>query len=394
MQPTALATITGATMRANPGYQLVRFEQLSPAQRESLAPLQQDPDLVGLLLPRGGYTLAAKAVGRDTAQLFTTLQQPGPLPASLCSSFGERSNQALAELVLDQVLELACEGGFVAGARAYNRVFARAGPPQPQNALSELALAALKYGQALALTDPMQLSLRLYCFNRAPITALWRRRLDAPGAMAGYLGLRAGGPHVRTLASTWRASGPQTGADAWLSWYLPEAVAARQERPLCYKLYISPHSAALRENFGTILEVLAAHRVPSFKVGNDAQGLLRPDKLVAYFADFAQLSATAEQLREALEAVPAQGVPFSAALSADGMLSWGIDPPPEQAALPWQGQESWRLWVTNRLATSLVAAQAEGPTEVEPWQFALSRLRLEGVDTDSWAPPDPALWHV
>jgi hypothetical protein len=42
-----------------------------------------------------------------------------------------------------------------------------------------------------------------------------------------------------------------------------------------------------------------------------------------------------------------------------------------------------------RLARDLLAArQAAAP---EPWRFALDRLRLEGVDTETWT-PGALLW--
>ncbi len=68
------------------------------------------------------------------------------------------------------------------------------------------------------------------------------------------------------------------------------------------------------------------------------------------------------------------------------MLSWGVDPPDEEQMLPWMGRESWRLWVTNRLAVALIAAGTNKEANLEPWQFALRRLQFEGVDTRSWTP--------
>jgi hypothetical protein len=79
------------------------------------------------------------------------------------------------------------------------------------------------------------------------------------------------------------------------------------------------------------------------------------------------------------------GVPFTAAIAADGMLSWGTDPPGNRSGT---GGGSWRSWVTGRLADYLAAARPT-PSEgvpVEPWQIALERIRLDGVDTDTWVP--------
>jgi hypothetical protein len=117
-------------------------------------------------------------------------------------------------------------------------------------------------------------------------------------------------------------------------------------------------------------------------------GLLRPDKIVAYFPDFERLAKAAEAVSARLGGVPAQGVPFTSEIGGDGLLSWGMDPPASELAA-WGGRESWRLWLTHRLARALLAARsAEG---LEPWRFALERVRLEGIDTASWTPA-ASLW--
>ena len=43
----------------------------------------------------------------------------------------------------------------------------------------------------------------------------------------------------------------------------------------------------------------------------------------------------------------------------------------------WQERESWRLWLTNRLALALVAAHRDGGS-LEPWQYALGAPRARG----------------
>jgi hypothetical protein len=79
-------------------------------------------------------------------------------------------------------------------------------------------------------------------------------------------------------------------------------------------------------------------------------------------------------------------VPFSCELGdRDGLLSWGVDPPRSEHTLEWQERESWRLWLTNRLALALVGARLDGGA-LEPWRYALARVELEGVDTATWAP--------
>src|SRR6185369_3495174 len=116
-----------------------------------------------------------------------------------------------------------------------------------------------------------------------------------------------------------------------------------------------------------------------FKIGADAAGLLRPDKIVLYFADQQSLLQVAGALHARLPGVRAQGVPFSAEITGDGLLSWGMDPPARERVLAWHEPESWRLWVARRLALAMIAAQAAAPTSGEgalaPAAFALERLR-------------------
>ncbi len=155
-----------------------------------------------------------------------------------------------------------------------------------------------------------------------------------------------------------------------------------------YKLYVSPQPEALPIAFGDILAALAAAGAPQLKIGADFRGVLRPDKIVAHFPDFESLAAGAARLAERLGGmggmggIAAQGVPFTAEIGGDGLLSWGVDPPlPAGRSAAWR--ESWRTWLCRRLALALLAGRGSAP---EPWRFALERLRLEGVDTESWAP--------
>jgi hypothetical protein len=146
----------------------------------------------------------------------------------------------------------------------------------------------------------------------------------------------------------------------------------------------------LAEGFGEILEALSASRARQFKIGSDAAGLLRPDKIVAYFPDFERLSEAASRIGGRLSGLPPHGVPFTAGIAGDGLLSWGADPPAAERSPLVGDWESWRLWLTNRLAVALVAARSEGVAE--PWRFALDRVRLEGVDTETWT-PGALLWR-
>jgi hypothetical protein len=383
-------------LRANPAYRLVLFDRLEPAERAALAGAAAEPDFYGVLRPPTGSALGIKSVDRETALLFLTLREAGPLPGYVRALRGEETPRLVARLVADGILEVAADGpdgGFVSGAAAMELLATRE-HPAGRGRLAELSLAALRYGSRLAIDDPLALSWRLYGFNRLPLTPAWRRRLASAGAVEGYLGIDRGGPHRRLLDGAFVATGSDAG---WLSWSArrPGAPRGGAGGGATFKLFVSPQPEALPALMDGLLGGLVEAGAASFKIGSAASGLLRPDKVVAYFADFETLAAAAEPLAGRLAGAPVHGVPFTSEIAGGGLLSWGIDPPPgaasgggarsAAAALPWSGGESWRLWLTHRLARALL--QARAAAAAEPWRFALERLELEGIDTASWTPP-------
>lgn len=394
-----MQSILRRDFRASRRYELVLFDRLSPGERETLAELRKDPSFYGVLRPREDSAgLGFKSVDRDTALLFLTLGEPGPLPGYVAEMLGAAAPRTVARLVADGVLEIREGEGFVSGAAALALLapVEEAGPGDAVGGrLAVLSRAALRYAQALAVDDPLRLSWRIYGFNRRPLTPSWQRLLPSAGAVERHLGIEAGGRNRPALDRTWQPGGH---GEFWLTWH---ARSARRESPgregAVYKLYVSPAPESLEEGFGEILEALSASRAQQFKVGADAAGLLRPDKIVAYFPDFDRLSEAAGRLGDRLAGLPPHGVPFTAGISGDGLLSWGVDPPAAERSPLLGGWESWRLWLTNRLAVALLAARAapaaaQGITAPEPWRFALDRVRLEGVDTETWT-PGALLWR-
>jgi hypothetical protein len=378
---SSLRDIRAATFRANPAYELVVFDRLPAAEQVALAGLQQDPDLYGLLRPRGPG-LSLKSACRETALLFLTLQTPATLPAYVTTRLGAAGNEAIARLVLDHILEIESAGTFRSGAEAHRLICAEHPSPETGGALARLSLEAVRYGQGLDLADSTQLSARLYFYNRLPASPAWKRRLPSADALAEYLEIHPAGRNRPVLQTQWRSRPPAPDNPGWRHWVSAHP-GAGQAASGSFKLYVSPRGEHLREAFNATLDVLTEVRAPGFKVGRDLHGVLRPDKLVAYFSSREAVHETGDRLRRRLEGMPAQGVPFTAALDAEGLLSWGTDPPRSEHLLAWQGP-SWRRWVTDRLAVALLSAKAATPTTLEPWQFALDRLRLEGIETTTW----------
>lgn len=385
--------------RANPDYELVLFDRLPPEQSAALGlgagmdgldALRRDPSFYGVLRPRREAPgLGLKSVDRETALLFLTLREPGPLPAYVRAVFGEGAARAVLRLLAEGVLEVEHGGAFVSGPAALGRLAPAAAAGAGRGRLAELSVAALRHAQRLPLEDPLELSFRLYAYHRRPLTPGWRRRLDSPRAVEEFLGAGRALDGWEPLRAA--------PAEGWRSWRLRGAPdAPSQPSAPTYKLYLSPVPEALPEAFPAVAAALAAARALSFKVGADAAGLLRPDKLVAYFPDFESLAGAAGLLAERLAGTPPHGVPFTAEVGGDGLLSWGMDPPRREGGPGPRGEASWRLWLTHRLARALLALRDGDKTAAtggeEPWRLALERLRLEGVSTETWT-PGPRLWR-
>jgi hypothetical protein len=373
--------------RANARYTLVLLDRLEPAERQLVSGFQPDGDLYGILRPQPGSGLELRSASSEIALLFLTLAEPGPLPSYLFARLGDELEQTIARLVLDAVLEIERQGNFVSGARA--GAFLVSGRSQGgHDRIGELSRAALRYGQDLAGLPESLLALRLYCYGRRPVSVALRHRLVNEVAVAAHLGLGPRGSARNALATGWYELPPARGERRyWRRWHTrPASGRATKPAGANYKLYVSPTLEGLEVAVGAVASSLAmAPGVSAFKVGADVYGVSRPDKLVVYFDQLDDLHAGAAMLRKRLRGCPAHGVPFTAAITPDGLLSWGADPP-AGASTNGDGATSWRMWVTERLAEYLTVAARSDCGQLEPWQLALERLQLSGVDTDTWVP--------
>ncbi len=193
-------------------------------------------------------------------------------------------------------------------------------------------------------------------------------------------------PVLTSSRRTTRSTPPRT-ATGWILWKrtdAPPLVGAT------YKAYISPARAALGEAFDALVPLLRAAAPPVLKVGKDAYGISRPDKFVVYFASRAELDEFTSAAVPLLDGIPAHGVPFTAAVDEDGLVSWGIDPDHGQVSRGWLDHESWRMWVTGRIAAAVARLDRPDRDGDALWPYVLGRLAVEGVDPVAWTPPEPA----
>lgn len=403
--PVAPIDLDRAVFRSNGAYELVVFDRLPADQQEMLSDLKTQAEFYGVLRPVGDSGMSVKSVSRETALLFLTMKEPGTLPGYAQALLAAGDGAAVSRLVLDQVLEISDGGRFLCGAEAYELFYGPSDSHSATGRVQQLSRSALQYGAALDLADSFQLSLRLYNYHRLPITSRWRDAFPNRKAVAEQLGVRSGGRYASFVSSHWDEVGGDADSDGqnnqsehagWLSWATRRRQDSSAATPTTHKLYVSPMPQFVENVFAITLRALTDTRALQLKVGADVEGLLRPDKIVAYFESLDDLRSAAEILAPRLQGCPAHGVPFTASLDDDGLLSWGVDPPASEQLLNWQPRESWRLWLTNRLANALLTARRTPSTNAThrrpAWQYALERLQLEGVDTETWT-PNAELWR-
>jgi len=246
---------------------------------------------------------------------------------------------------------------------------------RPEGRLARLSVQGLQHAQALGADPVAVTAARLYAWNRLPASA-WRRSAAEPALVARTSASAAGTTWVQVSA------GPPTSP--WCVWR-PRADPLEQTGP-GWKLYVSPQPLQLAEAVAAALTAAASLPVVSLKYGGDAYGILRPDKLIIHLATVDAVHQLASRLLRLLDGCPVHGVPYSAELGGDGLVSWGCDPPAGSADA--RIGPSWRAWVTHNLAEGLAGRRDGG---IEPWQAALDRIARAGVDPLTWAPM-PDLW--
>jgi hypothetical protein len=294
-------------------------------------------------------------------------------------------------MVLDGILEIDADDRMISGPEAGGLLCGALQADEDTGALGALSRRAVEYAASLNLSNPLEVSARLYAYNCVPICRRWRGSLPSDAETADYLGL-VNGSAFQTLSANWH---PLRESAAWIPWQPKAARPASPGQPVAnYKLYVSPACGQLRETVAAVADVVARSNAIQWKVGKGLRGLLRPDKLVVYFSHFADLEEVALKIMARLEGCPPHGVPFTAELAGAGLLSWGIDPP-DDPAFSGLERESWRSRLGNRLALALALALAqsgESRSPADAARFALQRLRLDGIDTAAWTPTRGFSW--
>jgi hypothetical protein len=375
VRPLKDSELLDARLRRSPKFLLRPNDELEPGTRAALGSLAEEPDFFGVLEPAPGSALPARAISRDAALLLYQLAEPARVPRLLAGLFGAGAPQRVRELIVDGILEIERDGVFDSGISLLPGTSRVTGA---HTRIAQLSLEAIEYVLELRELSVRELARRLYLYNRTPGNARDHRRFGSPELVISYL---TGSPTVaKCLASDWAIV---SGDHGWI-----QARSAESNGSACFKLYVSPVVEDLPEVFGVAIAALRRAGCSAFKVGADAVGLLRPDKLVAYFSTIENLQRAAAMIERAVAGVRVQGVPFSGVIDPPGLMSWGMDPPAEEWIGP-AGAQSWRQWVVERLAVHVAAAREAATSPLA--EAALSRLALDGVDIERWT-PSLAIW--
>jgi hypothetical protein len=381
---------TRRRFRASPRLELKRLDELPPEQREPFRELERDDDFYGLLVPRAPASISIKSVGEQTASLFRELLAPANIDATLLADDDYRGD--VIDLVLDGVLEIEHDSRFVTGAAAFPLVCPTPKTIAGDDAIGRISAEALEHAIDLATDDAGALTTALYTYYRIPLSRFWLARW--PGREEVLAEIGASGD-LRGFMDRYWSLIPTESSPAWISWQSRSAAPRHRHDTIgmTWKLYVSPRPEHIRDGFAALVRVLAEIPGAQMKIGRDAAGLLRPDKLVSYFTSREDLDRAATALAAELRGCPAHGIPFTAGVDADGLLSWGVDPPDSARALSWMGRESWRLWIATRLGAALSLAKSSGVTGDDALAFAVERVRRHGVEVDTWT-PGPSLWRT
>jgi hypothetical protein len=370
-----------------PSYRLIEWNQLGLAQIEMLSGLYDETEVYGIFQPVDKLSnLTLKVAYKEVALLYFHLEHVNILPRYLYLSGEQKINSTIVQLVLDSIVEIEYNGNFVSGSAAIKAIFGETlfETSLVPDHLSQLSMEAIQYGLLLRNLDMRSLSYRLYTFNTTPWDEFAKSKFNADSSVKEFLFCYADNEINNLLNQYWEPD-DLSEEKYWLSWKKMAAgknYCIAQDKPT-FKLYISPGIHDLPKLFYQLIHVLSASQTLSFKIGNTVQGLLRPDKMVAYFESKKALMETAALLKKELTGYTPQGVAFTAQIDETGILSWGVDPPVTDILSTIEAG-SWRLKVTDQLALAIVQAQADQLSFGESVQFIQAKLLSVGINTEDW----------
>ena len=234
---------------------------------------------------------------------------------------------------------------------------------------SAVTTRAVLYGEHLLPSHLADLTGRLYRYGTWPCSPRLTARFRIDATARTTVAVSEALQRCRSSLSSWIMRGPDESS-RWFAW-IRAGIRSRARRRI-YKLFVSPEPGSVALAVEALLTAPSMSGAIGFKLGADLPGLLRPDRLVAYFPSRDALRAASAEIAPRLSELRGHGVPFAAPLDADGLLSWGVDVPSATGGL-----RSWRARMAHGVARSLILARASATDPSEVARFALARFAVE-----------------
>jgi hypothetical protein len=372
-------------LRIREGIRIGPWADLSASDKTAIQRMTGRQSVPALIMPQPGRG-TIKAIDGNAASLLNSLT----LSAEVCNSQRiEDLSSDVKSLILDDILEVETSHGFVSGPAAAPFLSAMPSTSERTDPISRISRDALQYAASLPVDDARALSSRLYRYNSVPCSSELQSAFGNNSQIAGMLGLTGSSSLIRCLSD---AGYERVNHVHWHAWTRRRFLEPESLNSLRYKLYISPAPHVLFEVVERAMEIAVRLQIPSLKIGKSIANLLRPDKFIFYTDSIEALDLLAQELQPEIDEFPAQGVPFTQSLYTTGIISAGSDPPRSLCNSGWAQAESWRAWITDRLALALMQARDHTASRAAQCEFALSKLSVEGIDTRDWT-ATPQLWE-
>lgn len=241
--------------------------------------------------------------------------------------------------------------------------------------LLNLSWQAISYGLELRRSrGTCGLWERLYSFNRCPDRThsdVLRPTDETGEAFVARLPEQVGSDWVWT----------QRTDPHWIFLSQPrrrEAAHFARQRNGHYKIYVSPAVGAFSQ--AVVATLGASDDCAALKFARKHSGTLRPDKIIIYTDSMVHTRRVAARMLSAIGEIRAHGVPFTAELGGDGLLSWAMDPRSTELSR----FSSWRVWISHALVTCIDAASVETDPEVQVDAVLSALARRYGVVSGAW----------
>ncbi|MCW3119189.1 MAG: hypothetical protein JWM28_3271, partial [Chitinophagaceae bacterium] len=251
-------------------YRLTEWNQLNNQQKVLLSGLHDEAEVYGVFEPADSSSeLTFKVAYREVAMLYLHLQHFNKLPHYFIVSGGDHINDTVAQLLLNDIIQIAWEGSYVGGTAALSAVYGENIFTEPQlpGFLSDLSFKAIYYAWMLQDTNLRSVAGKLYAFNTVPWDASMKLAFYDTQRVEEFLFSRTDTAGRKSMDQQWYTDA-DTEKSSWLSWArrIPGKSSLLHSGGN-YKLYISPVINVLPEVFMRFIPVISVSKAFSFKVG-------------------------------------------------------------------------------------------------------------------------------